>query len=85
MGLPTGLVNVYTVLCQYAIELAIVHSSGELLRTQLLTLSTCAEGYSNHNVCLSVCLFVCHLQDLGDSIILTLKTSINAKQIIYSS
>ena len=30
-----------------------------------------------------VCLSVCHSQDLGDSIILTLKTSINAKQIMF--
>ena len=32
-----------------------------------------------------VCLSVCHLQDLGDSIVLTLKTSINAKQIMFHS
>ena len=28
----------YTVLCQYTIELAIIHSSGELLRTQIIIL-----------------------------------------------
>ena len=34
---------------------------------------------------LYVCLSVCHSQDLGDSIVLTLKTSINAKQIMFHS
>ena len=47
----------------------------------LLTLSACAEGCSNQNVCLSVC----HSQDLGEGTIVTLQTSINAKQIMFYS
>ena len=40
----------------------------------------------NDHIGLHVCLSVCYLQDLGEGTIMTLKTSINAKQImLYSS